>query len=400
MNARLVAPLLLALALASATSAQDWPQHLGPNRDGVYPGTLPGLSVEPLWEKEVGHGFAAPVVVGKRLILFHRVANEERVEALDVDTGEPVWAHAYGTAYRDDFGFDEGPRATPVVVGGKVFTHGAQGMLHALDLESGEPIWSTETRERFSVRKGWFGVASAPLVQGGKVLVNVGGRGGEGIVAFDADTGELAWTATNEEASYSAPTPFGDDAAFFTREGLTIVDVESGEVLHHRRWRSRSQASVNAAAPVVSGDIVFVTASYGTGALASRVTDSGLSELWSSDESMSSHYATPVVKDGVLYGFHGRQEYGPALRAVSLETGEVHWSLDRFMAGTVTLADGHLLVVRESGELVIAKADPKGFEPITETRLLPKTIRSYPAVADGRLYVRNERTLAAFRLVR
>ena len=125
---------------------------------------------------------------------------------------------------------------------------------------------------------------------------------------------------------------------FFTRQGLAGLDPASGAVLFQRVWRSRSAASVNAASPIVAGDLIFISASYETGAALMRVQGNTLAEIWSSDEAMSNHYATSVVHNGVLYGFHGRQEFNPSFRAVDLDSGKVRWSVDRFHAGTVTLA--------------------------------------------------------------
>ena len=155
---------------------------------------------------------------------------------------------------------------------------------------------------------------------------------------------------------------------------------------------------MNAAVPLVVGDVVFVSASYGTGAVALEARGSKLEPLWSSDEAMSNHYATCVVREGVLYGFHGRQEYSPSLRAVELRTGRVLWSEDGFGAGTLTLAGDALVIVRETGELVVAAASPESFEELGRAPLLSGTVRAYPALAHGVLYVRSESTLAAFNL--
>ena len=396
-----VASLLLASALLSAA---DWPQFLGPQRNGVYAGpplatSWPAGGPRKVWEKHIGQGFAGPVVAGERLILFHRVGREEVVDALDARTGEPRWHFAYPTTYRDDFGFDEGPRAVPVVAGTRVYTFGAEGQLHALDLATGRQIWVVDTRTRFNVRKGFFGAAGSPLVEDGRVIANVGGTDGAkgaGIVAFNAETGAVMWTATNHEASYSSPVAatFGGKrtAVFFTRNGLVGLDPSSGAIFFQRMWRSRSASSVNAATPLVVGDVIFISATYETGAAAVRVQGGELKDLWSSDEKLSNHYATSVYYNGYLYGFHGRQEYNPSFRSVELTTGAVKWSVDRFHAGTVTLAGDKLLILRETGELILAGATPEAFRPIAQAQILPPTIRATPALSDGLLYVRNTDT--------
>jgi outer membrane protein assembly factor BamB len=355
-----------------------------------------------LWKRDVGQGFSAPVVAQGRLILFHRVANRETVEASEAKTGRKVWLFEYATDYRDDFGFDEGPRAAPVIAGERVYTLGAEGMLHALDLATGRKVWGIATREKFGAPKGFFGVASGPLVEGDRVLVNVGGPNGAGIVAFDKETGKVLWTATSDPASYSAPVAAtiagARHALFLTRTGFVDLDPATGKVHHQMRWRSRNEASVNAATPLVIGDLVFLSASYGTGATVLRFSGGRWEQLWASDEALSNHYSTSVYRDGYLYGYHGRQEYGQSLRAVELKSGKVKWSADDFGAGTVTLAGDRLLLVRENGELLIAPATPDGFHPGAKARLIPGAVRSYPALADGLLYVRNEKTLACFSL--
>ena len=291
----------------------------------------------------------------------------------------------------------------PVVANGVVYTFGAEGQLHAISLATGTRIWSEDTMRRFGVAKGFFGAAGSPLVEDGRVIANIGGRGA-GIVAFDAKTGKVLWSATDDEASYSsgvgATIGGRRSAVFLTRTGLVGVDPATGQVQFQRRWRARQSASVNAATPIVIGDLIFVSAEYGPGAAVLRVDGSTLTELWSSDEALSNHYSTSVHRDGYLFGFHGRQEFGPSFRAVELRTGKVRWSEDRFKAGSVTLAGERLLILRETGELILAPASPDAFRPLARAQVLPATVRAFPALADGRLYVRNEKTLVCLDLRR
>ena len=406
MKSRLVVSVVALAGWSLMAQAQEWPQYLGPERDGRYSGpplstSWPGDRPATLWTRAVGEGFAGPAVAGGRVLLFHRVGDREVLEALDALTGRPLWRHDYPTAYRDDFGFDEGPRAVPVVAGDRVFTFGAQGQLHAVSLETGASLWHVDTQARFGFRKGFFGAAGSPLVDGDRVIANIGADDA-GIVAFDAASGAVLWTATSDEASYSSAVAADlggvRHAVFFTRNGLVGLDPASGEVRFERRWRSRLGASVNAATPLVVDDLIFVSASYRTGAAVFRVAGSELTPLWSSDDALSNHYATSVLHDGYLYGFHGRQEYGPSLRAVELRTGNVQWSVDGFRAGSITLAGDRLVIVRETGELVIAEASPDGFTPLARAPVLPPVIRAYPAIAGGLLYVRNGDTLVCLDL--
>ncbi len=401
-------PVLVALGLGAQTTVTDWPQYLGPERDGVYRGPALADSWGPggpkvVWTKPVGQGFSGPVVADGRLILFHRVGNREVVQSLDARTGAEQWSYGYPTSYRDDFGFDEGPRAVPVVANGTVYTFGAEGQLHAVSLTTGTRLWSEDTAGRFKVAKGFFGAAGSPLVEDGKVIANVGGTGA-GIVAFDAKTGKVVWTATDDEASYSsgvAATIAGKRyAIFLTRAGLVGLDPATGTVQFQRRWRARQNASVNAATPLVVGDVIFISAEYGPGAAALRLEGTTLTELWASNDALSNHYATSVLRDGYLFGFHGRQEFGPSLRAVELRTGRVRWSQDRFMAGSVILSGDRLIILRENGELVLAPASSDAFKPLARAQVLPETVRALPALANGFLYARNEKTLVCLDLRR
>ena len=405
---RIVRVALLILTVGGVTSAADWPQFLGPDRNGVYAGpalaeSWPAQGPRVVWRKPVGQGFAAPVVVQNRVIVFHRLGAQEIVDALDARTGAMVWRYQYPTAYRDDFGFDEGPRAAPVVADGIVYTFGAEAQLHAVNAANGQRVWSEDTMRRFTVPKGFFGASGSPIVENGRVIANVGGVKG-GIVAFDAKTGAVQWTATSDQASYSsgvaATFPSGRRAIFLTRNALVGLDPATGAIAFRRNWQARANASVNAATPLVVGDLIFLSAEYGPGAGVLRVDGANLVELWSSDESLSNHYATSVHRDGILYGYHGRQEFGPSLRAVELRTGKVRWSEERFRAGSITLAGERLLIVRERGEMILAPASPDGFKPIARAQVLQGTVRAYPALADGYVYLRNDDTLVCLDLRR
>ena len=398
--------MALGLFVASAPGA-DWPQFLGPNRDGVYLGDdlgeeWPASGPPTVWERPVGQGYSNPVVANGRLILFHREGDKEVVEALDAQTGKPLWSFDYSTTYRSDFGFGEGPRASPVVVSGQVYTFGAQGVLHCLQVVSGRKVWSLDTHKKFGVQKGYFGAAGTPLVLGTQLFLNVGGAGGAGVVAIDKDTGRTLWTASEDPASHASAVSatFGEQAhvLFYTRTGLLGADPKTGEIFFQQRWRARSNASANAATPLVMGDRIFLSASYGTGATVLNVKGRELETVWSSDDSLTNHYSTSVHHDGYLYGFHGRQEHDPSLRCVALNTGKVQWSEERFGAGSITRAGDRLLVLRENGELVLAKASPVSFQVVSRAQILQGTVRAYPAIADGLFYARNGDTLVCVRL--
>lgn len=388
--------ILMAAWGPTVALAGEWPQHLGPARNGFYADSdfaWSGKALTTAWRRTVGAGFAAPAAENGRLFVFHRLGERETLESLEARTGKPLWKSEYPTAYRDDFGFDEGPRGAPCLSGGRVFTYGAEGVLTATEAATGKRLWQRTAIKDFGAPKGYFGAACSPVVYDNKVLVGVGGPTGGGVVAFDAANGKTAWQALNDEAGYSSPvvapiqgTP---RAIFFTRTGLAVLDPGTGKVAAQMRWRSRSQASVNAATPLVNGDQIFLTASYGTGAALVDMSSGQPKIVWSGDDSMSCHYATPVLRNGFLYGYHGRQEMGAELRCVEWKTGKVRWAKEGFGAGSILLVMNRILLVRENGEIVLAEANPAGYQSIGTFRALEGTIRAYPALAQGMLFVRN-----------
>jgi outer membrane protein assembly factor BamB len=405
MTAKQVSAIAL-LGLACAAVAADWPQFLGPNRDGVSAEkglfeTWTKKGPPERWAVPVGEGFAAPVVVGERVILFHRVGNEEVVECFDTDKGKSNWKYAYPTKYQDKYGKGNGPRSTPVVSGGKVYTLGAEGVLTCVDLEGGKKVWQEPLASRYKLRANFFGVGTTPLVEGDLLLVNVGARDA-GVVAFNKDSGKEVWKATDHDASYSSPVAATIDgvrhAIFFTREGLLSLDPVSGKERFSMKWRARENASVNAATPLVVGSEIFVTASYGTGALLVQAKKDGLKEIWSGDDSLSAHFNTPVVRDGFLYGIDGRQEEGARLRCVEWKTGKVRWTKEGFGCAALLVADGHVIALTEDGDLVLFEATPEAYREKGRLTGLAATCRAHLALADGRLYGRDAKQLHCWNL--
>ena len=411
---------------ATATAAppgRDWPQFLGPNRDGVYAGgdlvaaIPPGAKPPVLWQAEVGEGWSSPVVVDGRVLIHHRLKDEAVLDCLEADTGKKVWSAKLPTDYVDGFGFDAGPRATPAVADGRVVTFGAEGTLAAWDLATGKPLWSVDTVKVYGARKGFFGLAPSPVVEGDRVIATIGGTtvpdfplAVPTVVAFDVRTGAINWpngTVAHAEAGYSSPTvaTLGGERRVVAVDRaelllLRAADQDGRVVAAPFPFRSRQNASVNAATPLVVGDEIFVSAAYDVGAKLLKFEPTGggkggegkLRVVWANDESMSNHYATCVVRDGMLYGFHGRQDQppGPELRCVEWATGKVRWSVPDLGAGTVTLAGDTLLVLTEKGVLILAAATPEGFKELGKAQILGFDTRAYPAIAGGKLYARGK----------
>jgi outer membrane protein assembly factor BamB len=404
---RILVAACLTLTPCLTLPAADWPQFHGPARDGhsaetglnwAWPKEGPPVA----WKVDVGHGWAGPVVAGERLVLFHRVADDEVVACLDPATGKEKWKTAYRTRYRDDFGFDDGPRATPLIAGDRVFTLGANGDLHGLELATGKTLWHRNLLADYGTGKGFFGIACSPLLVGGKLLVNVGGKGA-GIVAFDPATGKELWKATGDEASYSSPTvaEVGGKtlAVFLTRAGLVALEPDTGAVRYTHPWRPRLNESVNAATPLVWNGDIFLSVSYGTGAVLLRPKGGELEEVWATDKAMSCQYNTPVRVGDYLYGAHGRVDAKAVdLRCVEWKTGAVKWSVPKFGGSTLIAVDGGLLALTDGGELVRFDASPDGYKERAKAAILGSPTRAAPALADGRLFARDGSKLVCVRL--
>jgi outer membrane protein assembly factor BamB len=396
-----LAPICFVLFLANPS---DWPQILGPHRDGVAvneksPQPWPSSGPKRLWQREIGSGFAGPVISRGKCYLFHRVDSEDLIECFDALSGKTEWKRGSPTSYVDSFGFDNGPRCVPVVSGEEVFTLSAQGLLTCREINSGQQRWAQNLADKYGAGLGYFGIATSPLVTDFLVIVNIGGKQqGAGIVALDRKLGKEIWKTSNHEASYSAPilkTVAGrPTACFFTREGVVGLNPDTGAEYFGFHWRARGNASVNAATPLVVGDELFVSASYQTGARLVRIKPAGFDVVWENDSSLSCHYNTSIVSHGFLFGIDGRQEEHARLRCVEWKTGTVQWSQERFGCAGLILVQDRILALTENGELVLFDADPKKYNERCRTPLFTANeVRALPAIADGKLYARDKSKL-------
>jgi outer membrane protein assembly factor BamB len=267
------------LIAAVTAHAGDWPQILGPNRNGVaqdetLADAWPKSGPKQLWETPVGSGYAGVAIAGKTLIVFDRHDDSETVTARDAETGDELWRKTYPSTYRPQIEDSDGPRCVPVIADGRAFTFGAEGVLSAWELTTGKPLWSRKTHAEFNPPDAYFGAGSTPVVDGKRLLVNVGGRAKEGIVAFDTATGKVLWTSTNDAASYSSPIVVTvndvEHALFITRLHFVSLDPATGEERFRTAFGARGP-TVNGANPVMIGDAALLTASYGVGAKLVRI---------------------------------------------------------------------------------------------------------------------------------
>ncbi len=397
---------LFGILLGENSHGADWPQFRGVHRDGVssesitniWPKTGPSV----LWQATVGQGYSGPIVANGRMLLHHRPGDEDVVSAWDAASGKSLWRHSRPATFADDFGSDDGPRATPAVDRNQIVTFSADGRLTSLDLTDGHVLWEVDTVKDLKADKGFFGFACSPLVMGDVIIVQIGGANGAGIVGFDRESGRVRWKATDHEAGYAAPIAAQlnghSRAVCFDRAGLVILDPSQGRVETEFPWRARMHASVNAASPVLQGDQLFLTSSYGAGAILLQLSAGKATAVWSGDEILSAHIATPILRAGYLYGFHGRQEQTPSLRCVDWTTGRVRWDAARLGAGHVLAASDKLLILLEKGELILAATNPKEFQVLARAQVLGSNARATPAFAHGRWYGRDKSKLVCLGL--
>ena len=343
--------------LRTRKTGSDWQGFLGPAGNGKssekglhLPWAEPGPPV--VWHKRIGTGYAAPSVSQGRLFTFDRRGNNARLTCMKGETGKELWRFEYPTDYEDMYGYNNGPRACPVIDGDRVYIVGAEGMLHCVSALDGGLIWKENTAERFNVVKNFFGVASAPVVENNLLIVQIGGSpagspkdvyaaqrqlsgNGSGVVAFDKFTGEVKYEISDELASYASPTLATINGRrwcfMFARGGLFGFEPNTGKVDFHYPWRAKKLESVNASNPVVVGDLVFVSEAYGVGSSLLKVRPSGYRVVWKDspsrrNKSMMLHWNTAIHHEGYLYGCSGRHAQGSDLRCVKLESGEVMWS--------------------------------------------------------------------------
>lgn len=399
----------------------DWPRFLGPTDDAKSPETLllerfPEGGLKKVWEMETGNSYTSPAIAGGRMVVFNRRGNEEVIQGLDPETGRQFWSFAYPSDYSDRYGFNNGPRASAVIADSRVYTLGVQSVLTCLDLATGTKLWQRKLAEEFDLLPKFFGHGCAPIVHGGKVIVPLGTTDGLSVAAFDTQTGKLTWgTRHTWQAGYASPIVttlggkerllvFAGDDSDPPAGGLMAIDPESGALLDAFPWRPDKYESVNGSTPVaVGGDRIFLSASYNKGGVLLKFNATGKwEELWRTPE-FGMHWMTPLVLDGHLYGFHGRNEPDALFKSVAVDTGKENWVSDpefavagpggrdyrmKYFRGSLLQADGRTWALGEFGSLGILKLSPSGFEEIDRTQLfLARSTWSLPVLHRGLLYI-------------
>jgi outer membrane protein assembly factor BamB len=437
---RLGAILLVFLLTApNALFAQgsDWPKFLGPlgasvstEKGIIAPWPNEGLKI--VWQKQVGAGYGMPTISNGKLYHFDRNGQNLRLTCMDAKTGAPLWTYEYLSIYKDSFGYNNGPRCSPLIDSDRVYLYGVEGMLHCLKADSGKLVWNFNVNKEFNVIQNFFGVGSTPAIEGDLLIAQVGGSpegstsrdlfnqtlkaNGSGVVAFNKHTGKVVYKISNELASYSSPvlaTINGRRWCFvFARGGLLGFDPANGKIEFEYSFRSPDVESVNASNPVVIGDQVFISECYGPGSALLKVKPGGYEVLRDESKklkkSMQCHWMTPIYHDGYLYGCSGRHTPAADLRCIELATGKIMWSERGLTRSSLLMVDGHFICLSEDGALRLLKVNPQKYEevstlelkdPRTKQALLEYPCWAAPILSHGLLYLRGEERLVCLELI-
>jgi outer membrane protein assembly factor BamB len=397
------------VAVAGLASADDWPQWLGPARNGVSAETVAPWKETPgtLWNQPVGEGHSSPIVADGRVFLHHRVKgkDEEEVFACNAKTGAELWRQSYPRApFKSAFG--GGPRATPAVSGDKLYTFGVTGVLTCWEAASGRRVWQVDTLLEFNAKNLFFGVSCSPLIEGDLVLVNVGGSGAS-IVAFKKGSGEVAWKVLDDKASYSSPVATGQgkerQLIFLTQQGLVGLSPVDGKTF----WQFPlvDKLSESSTTPVFAGArVIGSSVTYGSAALKLETKEGApaVAESWR-NPALTCYISTPVAagKDE-LYLVTGTIIPPPSatLRCVEASSGKVLWSKEgvgKYHAALLRTADGKLLMLDDAGGLALLDPDPKEYKELARSKVCGNTW-AHPALSNGRLYLRDSKELVCVSL--
>lgn len=388
---------------AAPRAGDEWPQFLGPNRNGISAATgilshWPKGGPREVWRVDGGVGMSGLAVAGGRVVTLLQREGKQYVAAFDARTGKRNWEAEAAPEYTNSMG--DGPRGTPAIADGAVYAYTGEGVLVALQLSDGRQLWRRQAVVENKGRVADYGMACSPLVVGERVIVTVGAPGPT-VVACNRKDGNPAWKAGDDPAGYSSPVlrevAGRRQVVVFSGGSVLGLVPETGKLLW--RYPYKTDYQCNIAAPVGYEGKVFISAgeNHGCALLAPAPEGDAFSvgEAWTSlgpKSVLRSEWQTPVLLGGMLYGFDNVGSAGPVthLTCVDIATGKRNWQVPRFGKGNLIAADGKLLMTTFDGEFVLAKASPEGYEEIGRAEVLGPT-RQAPSLAGGMLYLRDDR---------
>ena len=386
---------------AAEPALQNWPQFLGPNRNGISLETGLIDSFEPqgprvVWRVSGGKGMSGLALDGKQAVTMVERDGKQLVVALNLADGTQKWSQPVADGFRNSQG--PGPRATPTIAEGSIFTYTADGILVALDQVTGKLKWQHHVVSEFGGKIAQYGMVSSPLVDDGLVIVSVGVEGAS-VVAYHTDSGDLAWKSGSDTAGFSSPAVLsvGGARQIVSFTGGSVVGIQPKTGTQLWRYPFITDYECNIATPLAIGDDLFISSGENHGcALLSLISQGDqfqVTEVWKSfgpTSVMRNEWQTSILLNGFLYGLDNVGGAGPVtnLNCVNAKTGARVWQKPRFGKGNLIAADGKLYVVTVNGELVIVRASPERFEELSRAKLLEGT-RQAPALLNGRLYLRD-----------
>lgn len=385
----------------------DWTQFGGPNRNFQIeaPGlaaTWPGEGPRRLWTREIGEGFSAVAAAGDTLYTMSQRGEEEVVIAMDRATGSTRWEHAYVAPITDKMSRAPGPRATPLILDGVVFTSGATGKIHALNASTGKPLWAHDLYTEFKghVQDEYY--AASPLAYKHTVIIPAGGPGAS-VIAFNRATGDVVWQAQDFKLSYASPvliTVDGQTQLAVVTEGHIIgLHPDSGALLwsHPHGNVTRTNVSTPVWGP---GNLLFVSSAYDSGSRVLELKRTGdqttVTELWYHRQ-LRIHTANAIRRGDIIYGTSGDFTQF-AFVALNVRTGAVLWQDRGFLKASIIDASGRFIMLNEDGELLLATPSESGLTIHSRIPLLTKTAWTPPTLAGTTLYARDRKTLVALDL--
>ena len=376
---------LLLIAFTTVTHAADWPIWRGPNHDGISAEKLAGTVVKKLWNAQIGIGFASFTVAEGRVYTTGHADGKDTVFCLDAASGKQVWKHDYAADLGDKY-YEGGTSATPTIEGGKAYHLSRWGDLFCFDAATGKVVWQKNIQQETEANIPDWGYSSSPLVSGKLLILNVGKAG----TAVEKTTGKLVWKSDTANAGYSTAYPISVNgkAQVVLGSGRAYkgVDPTNGTVLWEHTWST--SYGVNAADPIISGTKLFISSGYNKGCALLDLASATPTEVWRS-RVMKNQFNSSVLIDGHLYGSDGDESKTSSLKCIDFATGTEKWSEASTGFCSLMAADGKLIVLTANGELIIVKASPAKFEPISRTQVLKGRCWSAPVLANGRIYVRN-----------
>lgn len=388
----IVRPLVFSafLALAATAPAADWPHWRGPDHNGISKET--GWTADwkagppkTLWRANVGIGFASFSVASNRVFTTGHEDGQDTVFCFDAASGKQLWSHSYPADLGDKY-YEGGTSATPTISGDHVFHLSRWGDVFCLEAASGKVLWTKNIQRETGARIPDWGYSGSPLVWEDLVILNVGESG----VALAKADGKTVWKSSDKDAGYSTPLPakIGGQTCVLLGSGraYVAVDPRTGARLWDHAWNT--SYGVNAADPVVHDGHVFISSGYNKGAALLKPGSSAPEVVWQSRE-MRNQMNPSVLVGGHLFGIDGNDGGRAALKCVEFITGKPKWEEKSVDSGSVTVADGKLIVLSETGELIVAEPDPGAFKVISRAKVLSGKCWTVPVLANGRIYCRN-----------